>query len=271
MTKLTLPVLISLLICNPCTAQQWIPISEKKLNVPVAIGNLDRLGNIYLSDIRGNIQKFDGSGEFRAQYAPQQYGSLTTLESWASLRVFLFYEDLQQYAFLDRFLNPSEFVRLPLGVFGMVMLATPSSDNQLWLLDSRPMNLVKFDYNFNSVSISQALNQLTDTIDLKPYHMIEYQNRVYLGDREIGILVFDNLGNYLHTLNKTGSQRFYPNREELYYLEDNQLHFISLYSDSHRTVDLPDNGTNYQQVLVMENTIVAISNDRMYIYHYKPR
>ena len=262
--------LLSIPIFYCATSQDWSLISEQKLEFKVEVCSIDRFGNIYLSDSRGNIRKLDPLGNIMAQFAPPQYGELSVLESWATLRIFLFYDDLQQYGFLDRFLNPAEFLAIPPNLFGLIILAAPSSDNQLWLLDSRPLNLYKFDINFNSITLSQPLYQLSDTSEVKPYHLIEYQNRVYLGDGDSGILVFDNLGNYLQTLPKPGAERFYPWRETLYHLSQNKLRLLSIYDKNEQVIELPDPETAYRHVLISEDKVVLLSDEKMFIYRYTP-
>ena len=246
-------------------------VSKQQLNSPVELCNVDRLGNLYLSDEKGNLLKIDQAGQHLAQFASLKYGKISMLESWTSLRIFLFYEDIQQYLFLDRFLNQSEFMHFPPGLFGLIALASPSSDNQLWLYDSAPFNLIKFDINFGSITLTQSLNQIVDTSNLNPYMLLEYQNRVYLGDSDLGILVFDNLGNYIHTLSKTGSERCFPYREELYFLRNNQLNFISIYDQDRRVMDLPDTQSQYLHAQLTENSLVVITAEHLFIYRYTPR
>ncbi len=263
--------LILLLFYLSASAQNWSLISKQPLNVPLEYCNIDRFGNIYLSDKTGNLRKLNPLGEQIAQFASQHYGKLSALESWTSLRVFLFYQDIQQFVYLDRFLNQSEFLDFSSAQFRLVTLASPSSDNQLWIIDSGPATLAKYDINFGSVTFSQVLNQLIDAPDLKPNQLFEYQNRVYLGDSNLGILVFDNLGNYIQTIDKPGGKLVYPFKEELYFLKGNRLHFISIYNQNQRIIELPENQTDYKHVLVTEKSIVLASSQDLFIYSYTPR
>lgn len=260
-----------MLCCLPVLGQQWELLDSQILEHPARMVSSDRFNNIYINDTKGNIRKLDSVGHPIALFAPQQFGKLTTLESWASLRLFLFYEDTQRYTFLDRYLTGSEFSEFPAEKFGFIRLAAPSSDNQIWLLDLRPLNLTKFDITFNEVTLNQSLNQLSDTLDLNPYQLIEYQNRVYLGDRKIGVLVFDNLGNYLRTLANPESSQFHLWEEQLYYLTGNYLHIHSIYSDQEQSIKLPDRGLSYQHVLMLSNTTMLISGNQMFFFRYNPR
>ena len=250
-------------------AQDWRLLSQHATDQPASLVNIDRLNNIYLVDHKGNVQKRDSSGYLLSQFAPQQYGRLASLDTWNSMRVFLFYRDLQQYVFLDRFLNPAEFLGFQGGNFGMIMLAAPSNDNQLWLLEQSPLTLVKYDMNFNAISMSLPLNQLADTVDLQPYQLLEYQNRLYLADEKLGILVFDNIGNYLRAITKPNSATFYPWEDQFYYMLEDQLCHISLYEDKQEVIDLP-NSAVWNHVLRARDALVLISGKEIYFYRYSP-
>lgn len=260
-----------ILCCLSTFGQEWELLDSQTLELPVRMVSADRFNNIYINDSKGNIRKLDSVGHPIALFAPQQFGKLTNLESWSSLRLFLFYEDTQRYTFLDRYLAAAEFYEFPNGKFGFIRLAAPSSDNQIWLLDLRPLSLTKFDMTFNEVTFSQSLNQLSDTLDLNPYQLVEYQNRVYLGDIKIGVLVFDNLGNYQRTLGKTESSQFHLWEDQLYYLTDHHLHILSIYSDQEQSIKLPDRGQSYQHVLMLSNTTMLISGNQMFFFRNHSR
>ena len=262
---------LSILFGLLTNAQQWEFVDSQLFELPVRMVNADRLGNIYVNDSKGNIRKLDSLGHPLSLYAPGQFGRLTALESWNSLRVFLFYENTQQYLFLDRYLAPSEFLEFPSDQFGFVRLASSSSDNQIWVLDIITLQLAKYDFNYNQVTLSQSLNQLSDTLALNPYQLVEYQNRVYLGDSKLGVLIFDNLGNYLRTLPKTGTAQFHLFEDKLYYLTDEHVLLHSIYSDKSETITLPDNELSYDHVLFVGNATALFSGKKMHLLHYNPR
>jgi len=262
---------LSILLASLTNAQQWEFVDSQLLELPVLMVDADRFGNIYVNDNKGNVRKLDSLGHPLSIYAPEQFGRLTALASWNSLRVFLFYENTQQYVFLDRYLAPSEFSEFPADQFGLVRLATSSSDNQIWVLDITPLQLVKFDINYTQVTLSQSLSQLSDTLELNPYQLAEYQNRVYLGDSKLGVLVFDNYGNYLRTLKKTGTAQFHLYEDKLYYLTDQYVQLQSIYSEQREIIKLPNNGLHYEHVLFLGNTTILISGKQMHLFHYNPR
>ena len=271
MAKLFSTVLVFLVLSSlKCASQAWTLIANQDLTAPIRLVSLDRLNNIYLNDTKGNIFKLDSQAKSVAQYAPSEYGLLSSLEAWSSLRVFLFYQDTQRYTFLDRFLAVNEFSEFPEDLFNLISWAAPTADNQLWLLNLSALQLVKFDMKFNSVTLNQPLNQLSDTLDLEPYQLNEYQNRVYLGDVNAGILVFDNLGNYLHTLSKVGSDPFHFKGDQFYYLNNGNLHIQGLYRAEHKAIDLPSNGKDYDHVMLLEQSTVLISGNQLEIYDYTP-
>ncbi len=116
-------ILGSMLCCLSVLGQKWELLDSQILELPARMVSSDRFNNIYINDTKGNIRKLDSVGHPLALFAPQQFGKLTTLESWASLRLFLFYEDTQRYTFLDRYLTGSEFSEFPAEKFGFIRLA----------------------------------------------------------------------------------------------------------------------------------------------------
>jgi hypothetical protein len=82
--------------------------------------------------------------------------------------------------------------------------------------------------------------------------MREYQNHLYILDGLSGIYVFDNMGTYKKKLPLTGSANLGFKGEELYYIKEDHLVFLHLYTHQTRTLALPT-GKKYQQALVGDN------------------
>ena len=271
MNKAIIVILSILLTCRlACFSQTWPLITSTELEAPVRLVSLDRFNNIYFNDTRGNVYKLDAQSNPVGRYAPSEYGQLTAIEAWSSLRVFLFYQDTQRYTFLDRFLTFNEFSEFPDDMFSLISLATPTADNQLWLLNPTSLQLTKFDMKFNEITLSQTFSQLFDTLNLEPYALREYQNRVYLGDKNTGILVFDNLGNHLHTIDKTGTDPFHFKDDRLYYLNDGQLYIQELYQPELQVIDLPQEKT-YHHALLIDQNIALFTDHLLEIRSYTPR
>ena len=249
---LTFPVLLYLVIFHVAAQQtlpQWlksIPISQ-----PTALSK-DRKGNIYIANDAGDVLQFDIDGNLINTYSPDKPGVVTLIEAWAALRILIFYQDFQEYLFLDRFLNASPYYQIDHEDVGFSSLLTLAEDNNLWLIDNENLNLVKFDITTNQVLINTSLNNyiLMEGNDLN--FIRAYQQQVFINDAGNGILVFDNFGNYIKKLPVKGLDYFNFQKDELYYLSDGAIHFINLYSLQERTIPLGAK-KRYHSVLLIDN------------------
>lgn len=221
--------------------------------------SIDRLGNFYVATNKGALKKYNADLKFQLEYAPQKNGKITLAEAWNPLRVLVFYENFQEYLFLDRFLTTSNrFDLRPLTDYaGMV---TPSFDNNIWLVDLADFGLKKYNIQFRQFTIQTPFDLLLDPGNYEISHIREYQNLVFVGDKKSGILIFDNLGNYLRTINYKGVSYFNFLENEIYFIDQKSLVFYNIYNQKKRIVDLPREGlyalTNGEKIyLFTENEV----------------
>lgn len=201
----------------------------------IAIKNIthvssDRLGNIYTGDIKGNIRKYNTSLKELELFSPERKGEISVLDCWNPLRIFISYKDLQEFIFLDRFLINAN--RFKLDKTPYAGLAGPSIDNNVWYVDFSTFTLKKLDINLNQIVISRPLDLLLNPEDYNLTHLREYQNLLFISDSKSGILVFDNLANFLYKIEANEINYFNFIEDEIYYLEDGNLIRKKLYTSS---------------------------------------
>ena len=159
--------------------------------------SLDNKGNLYAGDQKGNLYQYLPTGEASdLLYAPPRPSSLTLIDASNPLRIFAYYQDLQEYVILDRFLTES--ARYSLSEFTSFSgLCAPSQNNQIWLVDLQSFALKKIDPLRNIEQISVPLEQVLDPDGYEITHLQEYQNLVFMSDKYRGVYIFDNLGNLM--------------------------------------------------------------------------
>ncbi|HNP18028.1 MAG TPA: hypothetical protein PKL31_06310 [Fulvivirga sp.] len=230
---------ISLLLLAHVCQSQYVVTDSIKVGA-VENMSVDWLGNIYLADASGNIDKYSVTGERLARFSPSKKGKITVLEAWNPLKIFVFYAGLQQYAFLDRFLvNDNRFGFGDISNF--VGMSTMSLDNNIWLVDYVDFSLKKYNINFNQIEINRPFDLVLDPENYDITYMREYQNLLFVSDNKTGILVFDNLGNYLKTIKGIGIQYFNFNGDQIHYILNHQLVQQNIYSGAENKIQLADN------------------------------
>jgi hypothetical protein len=264
--KILLPFFICLGIATSSTGQSLELLREVKIQTPVSV-SLDRYNRIFIGDEKGNINQYDTLGKVLLTFSPSRVVRFSLIEAWKTTKVFAFSRDYQQYTLLDRFLVPMGQYPIDENTMGFARIATLSADDNLWLFDEGNFSLKKFNLQSQAITINAPLNLVLDDKDYDLNFMREYQNMLFINDRNSGILVFDNLGNYKKKLSFKGLMTFGLLNEELYFLQDKQLHFFHLYNFTERTLALPvTKDREIRQVLAFENKVVLFYNDTMAIY-----
>lgn len=236
-----------------------IPLPE----APVSV-SIDRTNHIYLGGNKGNIYKFDDSGELLLSFSPQKQGNIKNVEAWSTLNTFVFYEGLQEFSFLDRFLTLITTQKFDREVYAR--LATISSDNNLWVFDDQDYSLKKINLNYFEADILTPLNNIVSG-DFQGKHLREYQNFVFLSDAAQGIYVFDNFGNFIKKLPFESISYFNFSKNELYFLTGSTLTFYDIYSAETRFIELPTpTEKSYDFALIAENRLFMISGSSLDIY-----
>lgn len=218
-------------------AQQLQLIDSLQIAEPLSV-SMDRLGNFYVVTKNGTIKKYNSRNQFENDFSPQKVGRPSLIEAWNPLRLFVFYEGLQEYLFLDRFMTSANRFNVR-EITDYAGLVTVSADNNLWLIDLTEFGLKKFNTTFNQVTISTPFDLLLDPERYDISHIREYQNLVFVSDRESGILIFDNLGNYLRKLPYKKVAYFNFHESMIYFVEGGHFKLIDIYTGETSTYPAP--------------------------------
>ncbi|MBL6447164.1 hypothetical protein JMN32_12655 [Fulvivirga sp. 29W222] len=257
---------IILFICPPLVYGQQLQLIDSILiNAPVS-ASIDRLNQIYIADKRGNLSQYKNTHLVQI-FSPQQTGNITLIEAWNPLKIFIFYADFQEYLFLDRFLSASQRYQAPeLSRFSGMM--TLSNDNNLWIVDYINFGLKKYDINFGDYTINTPFDLILNPDKYEITFIREYQNLVFISDKNSGILVFDNLGNYLKKIQVKGVNHFSFTGDELYYISGNDVLIkVNIYSDKRSTLSLPQDALF--AFLYDNNKLALISEKALNTYSIK--
>jgi hypothetical protein len=95
--------------------------------------------------------------------------------------------------------------------------------------------------------------------------MREYQNLLFINDRNAGILIFDNLGNYKKTIPYRGVEYFNFLGNNLYFIKDSSLVILDVYSGLEKVIALPSN-KKYQYALMSPGTVFLFSENNVDLF-----
>lgn len=257
---------LTLLIFFPYNteAQSLQLISSTPIRQVRAI-SIDKKNMLYLADNLGDIKRYDISGTQQQVFSPTKIGNISSLEAWTSLRVLVFYEEYQEFLILDRFLNQTSAYSLEPSQIGFAKVISLAADNNLWVFDNTDFSLKKYDPINKSNLLITALDLLLDPENHEINFIREYQNILLVNDKNKGILLFDNLGNYKKTLNYPGLNYLGVAGDEICFLNGDRLYFYNIYQDQERFLNLPLD-QNWLYAGLIGEYIFTISLTHLYFF-----
>lgn len=270
--KASLYLFILWLLAMPGLAQEQLPqlVFSHSLSAssPAAISQ-DRNGNVYLLDDKYNLLRLDPLGQPLDTFSPPTRGRISTIEAWNPMKMLLFYQDRQELLLLDRFMRPISSINLAdINYKGIAKAASLAADDGFWLFDETNVTLSKLDVRLRKATIETPLNLILDKEHFDVRMLREYQNMVYLLDFNSGIFVFDNLGNYLKKLPFKGLSYIGFRNNELYFVQEGELHFLDLYTLQEHTQPLPPNKL-YLSAIVNNSRVFLLRSGAADVYMFE--
>jgi hypothetical protein len=259
---------LSLLLTQNIFAQiqllKQIPIAE-----PQAV-SMDIYGNIFLADLQGNITHYNENGDSIRRFAPEQPATIHILEAWKGLKILAFYKDLQRFTWLNRFLTPTETYTLHSEQIGFARLLNYSNDGYVWIFDDQDFSLKKYDFRNQQVLVRTPCDLLFPAQNYQITFLREYQNQVFLVDKNFGIFFFDNFGNFKKNLQIRNINFINFWGEHIAYLQEKTLYLQHLYKRNvERKISLPIEH-NYKDFFLLTSTrIYLFTTNRMFIYTFQ--
>jgi hypothetical protein len=239
-------------------------VKEIEISAPTKV-SIDRAGNIYLASFDGDIIKYDPELTTKQVFSPPSPNTTHILEAWQGLRIFTFHQELQIYRLINRNLSLFEEYSFPPDLIGFAEIATPTFDNNVWVIDQTDFSLKKLNITQKRVMSVTPLNLILNPDEYEILNSREYQNRLFLSTRQNGILIFDNFGNYIKNYPFSGIVYFNFYGDEIYFLHENKLLIINLYNEETKSRELPA-GNKWILALVYDDLTYLFTNRTIALY-----
>lgn len=242
--------------------------SEPDINVAVDIvfATVDKLQQIYVITPENNIIKYNENGDILYRYTNNYLGAPSLIDASNPIQILVYYPGLQTIVTLDVTLN--EISRTNLVSFGLfdIKRVCVSNDAQIWIMDGMDFKLKKID-RFGKVLRESEDLMLQLGRNITPIAMLERQNKVLVLDSQIGLLIFDNLGNYVRTEPFVNPETVMTFGGKLFYLENQSAFSWDIDTDARWAVQLPDNlPTNMVSYAILPNSLYAFHEAGFLLY-----
>lgn len=202
----------------------------------VSNASVDRLGNFYFVPPSGKIQKYDPDGKLLDETSKSVL-PLTLLEPWNPLNVFTYSNKTNQYQLWDHHLLLLEEKTLEPSLSISPQLVCPDNEvHKIWILDIADFTLKKANLVTNEIELDTPLP--TDWASEKAEFVFirEYQNRIFILDKNKGILMLNHIGKVITSIDVKGLSFFNFLGQELCYRSNGKIQLMDLHTGETRTV-----------------------------------
>lgn len=217
----------------------------------------DRAGNLYAGFQNGDIAKFV-QGKETGRLSTPINAEMASIEPGTGLKIFIYYEELQQYLLADRNFTQFELFRLPASLVNYASTATLSEDQNVWLTDPIDFSIKKISILNNEVLIKVS----NEAFDFENWENIldikEYGSYLFIGELNRGIHLFDNFGNFIKFISFPNLKTFDVQNENIFVITDSAIHSYNFYKNQDTENDL--NGINTR--------IVSFTAGKDFLYFY---
>ncbi len=226
--------------------------------------SLTRQGQLLVATDKSSLFLLDSLGKVQYQFSPRRPARVHLLEGWNGLRLFAFYRDFQEFIFLDRFLLADGTLSLDPEKTGYARLMAPSQDGNLWVLDESSFQLKKIDPQSQKTIFSTPLDLVLSGKQYDLSFVREYQNQLYVADRQGKVLMFDQMGNFKKKLPLENCEWLAFHGEEVYAVEQDSLAFFHPFLLRKRKLALPPQAKGTTRFLLSGNQIFWIQKDGLH-------
>jgi hypothetical protein len=215
---------------------------------------VDRPGDLYVLQKKNIIKKFDIDGKLVDEFKFQD--KLSTFDPRDGARLFACFDEKCSFFSAEtkqEFIVEKEFAIEP-------VLICSSGDHNVWVLDKADLSLKKI-----SPSESKVLTEVflaTDLYTKKPeiVFMREYQNFLFILDKNVGIVVYNGIGKRIRIISEPNLTYFNFLGKEIYFKKDTRLVFYDLFDTTTREEEIDPTCkyaliTDVRKYLIYENKI----------------
>ena len=184
--------------CGTTQNKAAILASNPKLDLEEKIDQveIDNLQNIFVLTTDNRIIRYDSEFKKMYEYNNSSIGDIVSIDATNPQKILCFIADFNRILVLDNTLAEIKKLDLSTTDFLDVTAVARSNDNRIWIFDPINQVLVKIDNLGNAQFTSNRLSDY-NLGNVNPTIVREKENKVAMVDEELGILVFDNFGQFL--------------------------------------------------------------------------
>lgn len=234
-------LLICLLAVTLSLSAQYKKIKEIEFIDPVVSLAVDRPGEVYVTTEKDHLQHYDTNGKLLSLYKDHPFPTL--FDPRDGSRLFAYYRGTQQFAYLNSSFEDVNRLSLDSAFAIEPWLICASGDYNIWVLDVADFSIKKINTRDGHLLVELLLPDNFSKEKSNYIGLREYQGFLFICDKSGQVHIFSGMGKHLRSLSIPNPTSINFLGEELYYLNDSNLHFFDLFTTETRVQKLPEPAT----------------------------
>ena len=220
----------------------------------------DRIGNLYIISKTNQLYKYSPIGKLLSTLNFNYAGNITSIDVSNPLEIYVFYKELNTIVFLDNNLAFRGDINLSNFNIGQASSIARSYDNGVWIFDVVDLQVKKITKEGLNSLQSANVRQFSNANSVMPTFIYDNNDRLYVNDSAIGIMVFDVFANYIKTLPIKGILDFKIIGEDLYFYKNRDLYDYNLKGLLQKSIQLPESLSAFDCSIEKDRLFVAKEN-----------
>ncbi len=266
--KLSFLAFVFLLLTLPSvSAQQW-KLFKKNDSLDCRYFLTDHLKNIYVITNKSEVLKYDSEGYFDSRFSYKKFGRIWSVDVTNPFKIILYYTDYQCIVIIDAALNPIKTLFLnDMGVANAAAIAMGDSGH-IWIYDSGVNKILRFSVDASGFKLAQSTPPLSIS-GLQPNQMLVKENNIYMNVPDKGIIVFDQFGKYIKTLDILNASGLQIIENQLFYSQNNKFFRFNLQTLAKATINLPEDVSGNRYLQIQKGRLYAQRSTSIDVYDEK--
>lgn len=218
--------------------------SDTQLDITENIDQVevDNLQNVYILTSDDKIIRYDSELNKKYEYNNGLIGDIISIDATNPQKILCFIADFNRILVLDNTLAEIKTLDLSSTEFLDITAVARSNDNRIWIFDPINQVLVKID-NLGKAQFTS--NRLSDYNlgNVNPIIIREKENKVSVVDEQLGILIFDNFGQFLKLIPETDVKYIQIFGDYIFYAQRGA--FFQYHIDRHDKKQINLNGEGF--------------------------
>ncbi len=242
-------------------------ILQKKIEGKYSYLNADLFNDMYLINQRNQIIKLNSKGDTLGYYAEgARLGNPSNIDVTNPMKVLVYYDKYTLLLVLDKYLTDRNKYNLNEKSLINTKVIASGSDNQFWIFDDNILK--KYD---NQMNLWSASDNMLTTLNkaLNPSTLIEYNQTVYLYDKENGFFVFDKYTTFKNNLAFFNWNNISVQNNKLYGFSKDTMFVYDTKSFELKKYGLPATINAYKSIKLLNDYLYVLKENEIEIYKFE--